>query len=180
MATFSQTTVEPTLSPTGGKGHRHDENIKASFPKSPIHNGPLTHDVVTNQGKKALNGSNTGVDEPEGYSVGLDVNGNITDANTYYHTENPISLNYTRAPSVAEGDTDIDYGAEGGAPVSTYVPALAGEEAFTGAAPTATSQWGSSASVDLLDPSASSLVIGGQTIGNYTKGSSTPLVPAGG
>ena len=181
MATFSQTTVEP-LASTGAPGKRDDTSLKSSFPASPIHSGPLTHDVVTDQGKIALNGHAPTAALPVGYEIGIDgvtdVGGNVGGSGTYWCTTSDVNLNYTLINTFIGVSDPIVYGAAL-SPVSAHVPGLGGENAYdleSSPAPTRNEQWGSGTG-SALTTEASTLTISGQTIGSYTKGSPTPLTP---
>ena len=177
MATFSQTTVEP-LASTGAPGKRDDTSLKSSFPASPIHSGPLTHDVVTNQGKIALNGYTHTAALPVGYEIGNTAGGFVGGSGTYWHTESDVNLNYGLITTFIGVSDPIVYGAAL-SPVSAHVPGLGGENAYdleSSPAPTRNEQWGSGTG-SALTTEASTLTISGQTIGSYTKGSSTPLTP---
>jgi hypothetical protein len=196
MATFKQTLVEPddTATATGGKGKRNDSNIRASFPGSPIYAGTLDDDLVINQGTQALNGAQTDA-IPADYDVGMDATnlGEIIDSGAYYGGSS-INLNYNAegGPIVAgqtEDDDGNSFNSGGGTPTNPYVPALASNGTAGATEPsdlpnyggdlsemskltTGTKQWGSGDGHN-LDPSVSSVAISGQTIGNYTKGSSS-------
>jgi hypothetical protein len=195
MATFKQTLVETDDSPTGGKGHRNDSNIRASFPGSPIYDEILTDELVINQGIQALNGAQTDPIVPTEYDVGMDGTnlGEIKGTGGYYGGSN-INLNYNAdgGPIVSGKTEDADFNqfnSGGGTPTNEYVPALASNGTAGATEPsdlpsydgdlselskltTGTTQWGSGDG-HKLDPSTSSVAISGQTIGNYTKGSSS-------
>ena len=199
MATFKQTLVNPddTATATGGKGKRNDENIRSSFPASPIYKGILHDDLILRQGLQSLNGAQT--DEiPTDYDVGMEGIGLITGTGGYYGGSD-INLNYTgdptdplAGPTVVGKEDDADgnmFNSGGGTPTNQWVPPLAspaeagatnpsdlsdygGDLSDTSKLSTGTNQWGAGAGHN-LDPSVSSSVISQQTIGNYIKGSSS-------
>jgi len=201
MATFKQTLVEPsTLTSDGTKGNRNDLNLRSSFPASPMYQGLLTDGVVTYQGIKALNGAEPPEPiTPVAYDIIMDVHGEVQDSSAYYGGSS-INLNYTGDPAdplagptvvgkIAD-EAGAPFNSGGGTPTNPYVPALAspteegktepsdlpnygGDLSATSRLSTGTKQWGSGDGHN-LDPSTSSVAISSQTIGNYTKGSSTP------
>jgi hypothetical protein len=201
MATFKQTLVQAdVIGKDGTKGKRNDSNIRASFPASPIYvaNG-LTDAVVYYQGVKALNGNVPEEDiTPVAYDILMTNPGEVTGTGGYYGGSD-INLNYTgdptdpfAGPTVVGKTADEDgnpFNSGGGTPTNPWVPALAspseigktepsdlpnygGDLSATSKLTTGTKQYGAG-SGHLLDPSTSSAAISTQTIGHYTKGSSS-------
>ena len=153
MPTHKQTTVEPATT-EWSKGSSSTANLQGAFPGSPVHNGDLTNDSITDLGNALL----------------LD-----TIVNDGGHTFGETSRDYTDSPALA----DVETGGAG-LPGGPYTPNTAspGEGSMNasdipeGPAPVAAGAEFGSGVGHALEPSASSAAISGHEIGDLSMGKS--------